>query len=89
MKYVAYYRVSTDKQARSGLGLEAQTATVENFVEREDGATILASFRETETGKRNDRPELEAALRLCRQKRATLIIAKLDRLSHNMALSLI
>ncbi len=85
MKYVAYYRVSTDKQARSGLGLEAQTATVESFVAREDGAAILATFQEAETGKRNDRPELEAALRLCRQKRAMLIIAKLDRLSRNMA----
>ena len=85
MNYVAYYRVSTDKQARSGLGLEAQTATVESFVERENGAVILATFQEAETGKRNDRPELEAALRLCRQKRATLIIAKLDRLSRNMA----
>jgi DNA invertase Pin-like site-specific DNA recombinase len=83
-KYVAYYRVSTDKQGRSGLGLEAQTATIETFAHR-SGGEILATFREVESGKRSDRPELLKALALCRQKKAILIIAKLDRLSRNVA----
>lgn len=82
--FVAYYRVSTDKQGRSGLGLEAQTATIESFAAR-GGGEIIASFKEVETGKRNDRPELERALTLCRQKKAVLVIAKLDRLSRNLA----
>ena len=84
MKFVAYYRVSTDKQGRSGLGLEAQLATVENYAAR-SGGDIIASFQEVESGKRSDRPELLKALALCRQKKATLIIAKLDRLSRNVA----
>ena len=82
--FVAYYRVSTDKQGRSGLGLEAQTATVEGYAAR-SGGEILASFKEVETGKNNARPELEKALALCRQKKAVLVIAKLDRLSRNLA----
>jgi DNA invertase Pin-like site-specific DNA recombinase len=84
MNYIAYYRVSTDKQGRSGLGLEAQTATVESHAQR-NGGQIIASFREIESGKRSDRPELLKALALCRQKKAILIIAKLDRLSRNVA----
>ena len=83
-QFVAYYRVSTDKQGRSGLGLDAQTATVESHAAR-TGGEILASFREVESGKRSDRPELLKALALCRQKKAVLIIAKLDRLSRNVA----
>lgn len=63
MKYVAYYRVSTNKQARSGLGLKAQTQTVESFVARKEDAPILAVLQEAEIGKRNDQPALEAALR--------------------------
>lgn len=83
-KFVAYYRVSTDKQGRSGLGLDAQTATVETYARR-SGGEIIATFREIESGKRNDRPELLKALALCRQKKAILVIAKLDRLSRNLA----
>lgn len=83
-KFVAYYRVSTSKQGRSGLGLEAQLSTVESYAQRERGQ-IIASFQEIETGKRNDRPELLKALALCRQKKAVLVIAKIDRLSRNMA----
>ncbi len=83
-RFVAYYRVSTDKQGRSGLGLEAQTATVETYAQR-SGGDLLASFHEVESGKRNDRPELLKALALCRQRKAVLIIAKLDRLSRNVA----
>jgi DNA invertase Pin-like site-specific DNA recombinase len=83
-KFVCYYRVSTSKQGRSGLGLEAQIATVETYVERNSGK-IIGCFQEIESGKRNDRPELLKALALCRQKKAILIIAKLDRLSRNVA----
>ena len=81
---VAYHRVSTDKQGRSGLGLEAQVAAVGKYVAR-SGGELLASFEEVETGKHSDRPQLQQALRLCRQKRAILVIAKLDRLSRNLA----
>ena len=83
-KYVAYYRVSTDKQGRSGLGLEAQTAAIETFT-RPTAGEIIATFQEIESGRRNDRPELLKALALCRQKKAVLVIAKLDRLSRNLA----
>lgn len=83
-QFVAYYRVSTDKQGRSGLGLEAQTATVERHA-RQRGGDLMATFQEIESGKRNDRPELLKALALCRQKKAVLVIAKLDRLSRNVA----
>jgi DNA invertase Pin-like site-specific DNA recombinase len=81
-QYVAYYRVSTDRQGRSGLGLEAQQAAVRGYLGL---ATSMAEFTEIETGKRNDRPELERALALCRKRKARLVIAKLDRLSRNLA----
>ena len=81
-KWVAYYRVSTDRQGRSGLGLEAQQSAVRGYL----GATApIAVFTEIETGKRNDRPELQRALALCRKRKARLVIAKLDRLSRNLA----
>jgi DNA invertase Pin-like site-specific DNA recombinase len=83
-KFVAYYRVSTERQGRSGLGLEAQTVTVETHAKR-SGGEIIASFQEIESGKRSDRPELAKALALCKKHKATLIIAKLDRLSRNVA----
>lgn len=82
--YVAYFRVSTDKQGVSGLGLEAQRAAVEKYVAGA-GGVIAAEFQEIESGKRNDRPEIAGALAACRAHRATLIIAKLDRLSRNVA----
>ena len=80
--FVAYYRVSTDRQGRSGLGLEAQRAAIRGYLGQ---ATPSAEFTEIETGKRNDRPELERALALCRKRKAKLVIAKLDRLSRNLA----
>jgi DNA invertase Pin-like site-specific DNA recombinase len=83
-KFVAYYRVSTDKQGRSGLGLDAQTATVQGYVQQK-GGELIAFFQEVESGKRKDRPELLKALALCRQKKAVLVIAKLDRLARNTA----
>ncbi len=83
-KFVSYYRVSTQKQGRSGLGLEAQKAAVEAFL-RQQGGVELASFTEVESGKISERPQLQAALLRCRQTRATLLVAKLDRLSRNAA----
>jgi DNA invertase Pin-like site-specific DNA recombinase len=82
--FVAYLRVSTVRQGESGLGLEAQWAAVEAFA-RQHGGAILASYLEVETGKRSDRPELAKALCAARKAKATLIIAKLDRLARNVA----
>lgn len=83
-KFIAYYRVSTQKQGRSGLGLEAQKNSVANYL---NGGRwqLLAEFTEIESGKRNDRPKLLEALALCRIHNATLVIAKLDRLARNVA----
>lgn len=78
-RYVAYYRVSTQKQGKSGLGLEAQQAAVTGFVK----GPILAAFTEVESGKNNQRIELAKAIDKAKQERATLVIAKLDRLSRN------
>lgn len=80
--FVAYYRVSTDKQGRSGLGLEAQEKAVRDFL---NGGSwrLVASFTEIESGRNNGRPELGKALAACRVHNATLVIAKLDRLSRN------
>jgi DNA invertase Pin-like site-specific DNA recombinase len=84
MKYVAYYRVSTDKQGRSGLGLEGQQAAVRQYLGNK-GWPPIAEFTEVESGKRNARPQLAAALNHCKLMRATLVVAKLDRLSRNAA----
>ncbi|GAB4019605.1 recombinase family protein [Spirosoma migulaei] len=81
---IAYYRVSTDRQGKSGLGLEAQEEAVRLF-EQQHGYLVIARFIEVESGKKNKRVELLAALDLCRKKKATLIIAKLDRLGRNVA----
>jgi DNA invertase Pin-like site-specific DNA recombinase len=83
-KFVAYYRVSTNRQGRSGLGLEAQRKAVADYL---NGGPwkIVAERVEVETGKRNDRPRLQEALDACRVHRATLVIAKLDRLGRNAA----
>ena len=83
-KLVAYERVSTARQGRSGLGLEAQRKAIGDYAGTK-GATILARFTEVESGQKNDRPELERALGLARLTGATLVIAKLDRLSRNAA----
>src|SRR3712207_6842151 len=83
-KFVAYYRVSTAKQGKSGLGLEAQQEAVRSYLN--GGAwQLVDEVVEVESGKRNDRPKLAEALRLCRLHSATLIIAKLDRLARNVA----
>lgn len=82
-RFVSYYRVSTDKQGASGLGLEAQREAVSRHVAGA-GGVIVAEFQEIESGKKNDRPQIAAALAACRLRRATLVIAKLDRLARNV-----
>lgn len=84
VRFVAYYRVSTAQQGASGLGLEAQREAVARHV-RFAGGAIVAEFEEVESGKKNDRPQIRRALGACRVQRATLIIAKLDRLARNVA----
>jgi DNA invertase Pin-like site-specific DNA recombinase len=83
-KFVAYYCVSTQKQGRSGLGLEAQQESVRSYLNCGDWQ-LMAEVVEVESGKKNDRPRLAEALRLCRLQGAVLIIAKLDRLARNVA----
>lgn len=83
-RFVAYYRVSTDRQGRSGLGLEAQQKAVRDYL---NGGTweLIGEFVEVESGKIATRPELTRAIEACRKHRARLVIAKLDRLSRNLA----
>jgi DNA invertase Pin-like site-specific DNA recombinase len=81
-KYVAYYRVSTDKQGKSGLGLDAQREIVTKYLNGGNWS-LLQEFVEVESGKRTDRTQLDAALKLCRKHGATLIVAKLDRLARD------
>ena len=82
-RFVAYYRVSTTQQGASGLGLEAQREAVVRHI-RTAGGVVVAEFQEIESGKKNDRPQIAAALAACRLRRATLVIAKLDRLARNV-----
>jgi DNA invertase Pin-like site-specific DNA recombinase len=81
-RFVAYYRVSTAKQGRSGLGLDAQREAVRAYLNGGNW-TLLAEHTEVESGKVDDRPELTKALQTCRLTGATLVIAKLDRLSRD------
>lgn len=85
-KFIAYYRVSTESQGRSGLGLEAQKKAVLDYLNGGQWE-LVAEFTEVETGKKAhmaNRPELEHALKLCKKTKATLVIAKLDRLARNV-----
>lgn len=81
-RFVAYYRVSTDKQGRSGLGLEAQREAVSRYISGVAGE-LIGEFEEVESGKRRDRPQLQLALASSRARGAVLIIAKLDRLARD------
>jgi DNA invertase Pin-like site-specific DNA recombinase len=83
-KIIAYYRVSTKQQGASGLGLDAQRKAVGDYA-RNSGGKIEAAFTEVESGKRADRPELAKAIAQARRSKATLVIAKLDRLARNVA----
>jgi len=82
--YVRYCRVSTDKQGRSGLGLEAQKAAITAHLGPQD-RLLEPVFVEIESGRKQDRPELAKALHWCRETGGTLIVAKLDRLARNLA----
>jgi hypothetical protein len=82
-RFIAYYRVSTAQQGRSGLGLEAQREAVRGFL---NGGKweLLNEFTEVESGKRSNRPQLQAALAMCKKRKATLVIGKLDRVARNL-----
>jgi DNA invertase Pin-like site-specific DNA recombinase len=82
--FIAYYRVSTARQGRSGLGLEAQRKAVHDYLNGGDWR-LLGEFTEVESGKNNARPELAKALARCRVMGAKLVVAKLDRLARNAA----
>ncbi len=83
-RYVTYFRVSTDRQGRSGLGLDAQREAVSQFLAGRS-ATVVAEFVEVESGGKDDRPKLRDALAACQRGKATLLIAKLDRLARSVA----
>jgi DNA invertase Pin-like site-specific DNA recombinase len=82
MKFVAYYRVSTNKQGIDGYGMAAQREAVQRYVSSLQ-AELIAAFEEVESGANNDRPQLAAAIQTAKAKRAVLVIAKLDRISRN------
>jgi DNA invertase Pin-like site-specific DNA recombinase len=82
-RYVAYYRVSTRQQGQVGYSIEAQRATVQDYVATNPGL-VVAEFSEVMSGRNDSRPELAKALSMCRIARAVLVIARLDRLSRNV-----
>lgn len=82
-KFIAYYRVSTQKQGNSGLGIEAQKSAVQKFINRDD--ELISELTDIESGKKDNRPNLLRAIELCKRNDAILLIAKLDRLSRNAA----
>jgi DNA invertase Pin-like site-specific DNA recombinase len=84
MDLVVYLRVSSKKQGQSGLGLEGQEAAAQDFA-RQHGGRIIATYREVESGARSDRPELAKAIGHARLSKATLLVAKVCRLSRNAA----
>jgi DNA invertase Pin-like site-specific DNA recombinase len=83
-QFISYVRVSTERQGKSGLGLEAQRAAVTAYVIGQRGL-LVEEFREIESGKKDDRPQLAAALAACRRHKAVLVIAKLDRLARRVS----
>lgn len=83
-RFIAYYRVSTQRQGASGLGLEAQQAAVANYL-RPLGLKPIAELKEVESGTKSKRPQLDAALKMAEEQGATLLIAKLDRLARSVS----
>ena len=83
-KFVAYYRVSTARQGRSGLGLEAQQAAVKTYLNGGDWQ-IVTEFTEVESGRRSDRPQFERALAAARLHNASLVVSKVDRLTRSVS----
>ncbi len=83
-KYVIYYRVSTEKQGHSGLGLDAQRAIVEQYLKSNAAIEVPPAFTEIESGRNNKRPELLKAIKRCKETGSTLLIAKIDRLARNV-----
>lgn len=82
MRLIAYYRVSTQQQGRSGLGLEGQQAAAEQFAKRSN-ATLLNAYTEVESGRSRRRPNLAAAIAQAKAEGATIVVAKLDRLARD------
>ena len=80
--YISYLRVSTQRQGKSGLGLQAQQEIIRNYLK---GQLPIAEFVEIESGRKSERPKLHEALESCKKNKATLIVAKMDRLSRNVA----
>ena len=83
-RFVSYVRVSTERQGKSGLGLDAQRTAVNTYIAGQRGG-LLEEYREIESGKKDDRPQLAAALATCRRHKAVLVIAKLDRLARRVS----
>lgn len=88
MKYVIYYRVSTDKQGQSGLGLEAQQKQVNDYLQSKPDAIIIAEYVEVDSGKKVNRIELNKAVADAKKNKAVLLVAKLDRVARNVKLFL-
>ena len=83
-KFVAYFRVSTDRQGKSGLGLDAQRERVMNYLNG-GSWSLIGEFTEVESGRINERPALADAVKLCKKEKATLVVATLDRLTRDLA----
>jgi DNA invertase Pin-like site-specific DNA recombinase len=83
-KFVAYFRVSTDRQGKSGLGLDAQRERVMNYLNGGNWS-LIGEFTEVESGRINERPALADAVKLCKREKATLVVATLDRLTRDLA----
>lgn len=88
MKYVIYYRVSTDKQGQSGLGLEAQQQQVKTYLQSKPDAVVIAEYVEVDSGKKVNRIELNKAVADAKKNKAVLLVAKLDRVARNVRLFL-